>query len=272
MTYETVEASCLDKSGRPDQGDDAIYLGDDLCAVLDGVTSDSVCDCCGRSAGKLAVDAVVAHFETMDPSTGLTEFLRDVQSTMTSWFDRHHVDETGFAASAAVWNAAREELWFIGDCHAYVDGEQVAFTKPIDEAAATVRSAVLRARLIEGESLETLRSVDPGRDAIRPLLRSQSQLRNNLRGGGDLAYAALSTTEVPRALCEVYRVADDIPEIILASDGYSVLMPTLAQTEARLSEMLAADPLCIGELRGTKGVTPGNASFDDRTYLRIRRR
>ena len=272
MTYETVEASCLGKSGRPDEGDDAIFLGDHLCAVLDGVTSDSVCDCCALSAGRLAVDAVVEHLETMDPDTGLAEFLRDVQSTLTSWFGSHRVDEAGFAASAVVWNAARAELWFVGDCQAYVHGEQVAFPKAIDEAAATVRTAVVRARLLEGETLATLRSSDPGREAIRPLLRSQSRLRNNLRGGGDLAYPALSTTEVPRPLCQVIPVADDVAEIVLASDGYPVLLPTLARTEGRLFDLLAADPLCIGPLRGTKGVAPGNESFDDRTYLRIRRR
>lgn len=272
MTYEVVESLCLDKSGRPERGDDAVFVSDRLCAVLDGVTSDSTCACCGNSAGRLAVRAVISHLEVMDPGTGLDEFLSGVQSTLGSWFEQHQADESSFAASAVVWNAARDELWFVGDCQAFVGGEQLKFPKAIDQAAATVRSAVLKARLLAGESLEALRAADPGRDAIRPLLRSQSQLRNNLDGGSDLAYAALSTTKVPRALCTTIQVADDISEIILASDGYPVLLPTLAQTETRLAELLTIDPLCIGPLRGTKGVTPGNESFDDRAFLRVRRR
>ena len=47
-------------------------------------------------------------------------------------------------------------------------------------------------------------------------------------------------------------------EIVLASDGYPFLKPTLAASEAALAEQIA-----------TKGIVEGNKSFDDRTYIRF---
>ena len=55
--------------------------------------------------------------------------------------------------------------------------------------------------------------------------------------------------------------------IILASDGYPELFDTLDETESHLFRLLEKDPMCIHELRGTKGVRPGNQSFDDRSYI-----
>ena len=57
--------------------------------------------------------------------------------------------------------------------------------------------------------------------------------------------------------------------VVLASDGYPRILPTLAASEEALAGLLAADPLCIGPLCGTKGVRPGNVSFDDRAYVRL---
>jgi hypothetical protein len=61
-----------------------------------------------------------------------------------------------------------------------------------------------------------------------------------------------------------------VEDLVLASDGYPEILPTLAETEARLAELLAEDPSCVGVLRGTKGVMAGQISFDDRAYLRLR--
>jgi len=57
--------------------------------------------------------------------------------------------------------------------------------------------------------------------------------------------------------------------LVLATDGYPVLMPNLKDSEQALHQLLLEDPLCIGPLLGTKGMRPGNKSFDDRTYLKL---
>ena len=58
-------------------------------------------------------------------------------------------------------------------------------------------------------------------------------------------------------------------EIVLASDGYPFLCPTLAESEERLAWQRENDPLNIGQFKATKAFTPGSNSFDDRAYIRF---
>ena len=58
-------------------------------------------------------------------------------------------------------------------------------------------------------------------------------------------------------------------EVVLASDGYPFLKPTLAASEAALVEQIANEPQNIRSFIATKGIVEGNKSFDDRTYIRF---
>ena len=59
---------------------------------------------------------------------------------------------------------------------------------------------------------------------------------------------------------------------VVDSDGYVELEPTLAASEVALAQMLAADPLRMDSRHpATKGIATGALSFDDRTYVRLRR-
>ena len=59
-------------------------------------------------------------------------------------------------------------------------------------------------------------------------------------------------------------------QIVLASDGYPFLCPTLAESEQRLQHQRATDPLNISpEFQATKAFHPDFNSFDDRTYIRL---
>ncbi len=58
-------------------------------------------------------------------------------------------------------------------------------------------------------------------------------------------------------------------DIVLASDGYPFLEPTLDQSERALAELKASDPHFISRFPTTKGFEPGRDSFDDRAYLRF---
>jgi hypothetical protein len=75
--------------------------------------------------------------------------------------------------------------------------------------------------------------------------------------------------QLPLAYVERIEVPGGAREIVLATDGYPTAMPSLAESEAFLSGLLAADPLCIGPLRSTKGVARQASSFDDRAFVRV---
>lgn len=65
------------------------------------------------------------------------------------------------------------------------------------------------------------------------------------------------------------NVDEGINELVLASDGYPFLKPTLDESEAMLASQLGNDPLCMNTFKATKGLMAGNKSFDDRSYLRV---
>jgi glycerophosphoryl diester phosphodiesterase len=67
----------------------------------------------------------------------------------------------------------------------------------------------------------------------------------------------------------VHRLPDHESQLVIASDGYPRILPTLKACEESLACLLARDPMCVGPLRGTKGITPGHSSYDDRAYLRL---
>jgi glycerophosphoryl diester phosphodiesterase len=58
--------------------------------------------------------------------------------------------------------------------------------------------------------------------------------------------------------------------VVLASDGYPFLEPTLEASEHRLEWQRKNDPLNIGEFKATKAFSIGNNSFDDRAYIRFK--
>lgn len=107
---------------------------------------------------------------------------------------------------------------------------------------------------------------DVGRDLIEPLLRRQWALANTV---GEFGYGAIDGTAGPDAYLEVFTVGDDCSEIVLASDDYPTLPGSVAQAETGLARMLSADATCTGILRGTKAPYPGQASFDERSWVRI---
>lgn len=172
------------------------------------------------------------------------------------------------SAAVTVYSAVRRELWQIGDVGFWYAGLPAGAGRPrklVDEIAISVRVAVIAAEDAAG-TLD-LRREDPGRAAALALISRQGALRNTT---GVYGYAGIDGRPVPLSLVVVHPVPGGVTELVIASDGYPVLRPTLAASEGALAELLARDPWCIGELAGTKGLRPGQLSFDDRAYLRIR--
>lgn len=170
------------------------------------------------------------------------------------------------AASVCIYSVARRELWRVGDTPFRIDDETNVGEKLVDDLASHVRALVTEAELAGGRSLDELAIHDPGRAAIMPILTCQGLLANT---EGFYGYGVVDGTEIPERFIEVF----DVPagaEVVMASDGHIDLSGDLAHAEAVLAAALTTDPLCIGILRGTKGLAPGAASFDDRAWLRFR--
>jgi len=85
----------------------------------------------------------------------------------------------------------------------------------------------------------------------------------------DLGFGAIDGQDVPQRFIEIIPVKPG-EEVVLATDGYPQLLPTLRETEEALAQDLLRDPLRIGQHKATKAVAPGQTSFDDRAFLRFK--
>lgn len=170
--------------------------------------------------------------------------------------------------SLALLSRRHKEVWIVGDCQCYTNGHIIHPEKAVDSALATIRADVLRWHLAHGATTDELLRDDPGRRNIADTLRLQTWFQNATEPNNPWRYPVLDGTPVCTGdvVCIPVHEGD---RVTLATDGYPSLLDTLAETEAHLDSLLAADPLCIGPLRSTKGCYAGQVSYDDRTYLTI---
>ena len=182
--------------------------------------------------------------------------------------------EMRLTASAIVYSKHRNEVWLVGDCQALVDGELYENGKPYEAEIAQKRASLIREGISPADA----------RKAIEPLLIKA------MLAGQNKTYAVLDGFPIYRPGVKVVSLSPDVSpsvsihhessealqkssqslhEIVLASDGYPFLRPTLAESEAALQRQIANDPQNICSFIATKGLVAGNLSFDDRCYVRF---
>lgn len=172
-------------------------------------------------------------------------------------------------ASVVIYAASRREVWQIGDCPFLLDDVEYRGSKAVDSLLSAWRARAVRRLLAEGFTPDSLLENDLGRAAILPYLQRQQRLQNVEPCRQRRAYGVVDGQKIPEDFLRVYPLTSSPHTLVLASDGYPRLFPTLTETEAYLKQLLQQDPLCIGPLCGTKGLHRGQVSFDDRTYLRL---
>ncbi|PJM79522.1 hypothetical protein CUU80_03400 [Bifidobacterium scaligerum] len=188
-------------------------------------------------------------------------------------------------ANAVVYGTYRHEAWLFGDCQIMVNGVQMPTVKRVDELLGELRSFAAQALTLQKEScvsmdsdedvrpsdsangpdIRTRQVNDPARDMILPFLRLQSQFANKTGMYGYFVFDGFTDPTYPIRTVPVHPG----DEVVLASDGYPLLRPTLAESERELDRLRHDDPQLIRDYRTTKGFVPGQESFDDRTYMRF---
>lgn len=263
--FRILESFSLSKTGHG-SGDDALFLSDHFAAVIDGETDKSVSPgaITGQSVAIQIVEAIGGLAPDADARTAVDAISRSVDEMYAS-----RPEQRRSGASLVMLSASRREIWQVGDCRYSVDGTAHIREKAIDAVASGVRSAYLEALLRSGSSLDRLLAQDPGRDLIMPLLLESAAFRNVDDEACMWAFGTIDGSPVPDRFLEIASLPSSQVTVTLASDGYPWITDNLEEAEAHLRAALLMDPLCTGELRSTKGVAPGNASFDDRSWLRV---
>ena len=174
--------------------------------------------------------------------------------------------EDRLAASCIVFSRLRREIWMIGDCQGLImrkegEGESMLLEnpKPSEQELAERRAAIIEA---SPKPWDHFLTHDTAREAIIPRMLETMKQQNN-------GYSVIDGFPVDMAHVKTFTLDFRPWEIVLASDGYPFLCPTLAESEERLAWQKENDPLNIGQFKATKAFTPGNNSFDDRAYIRF---
>jgi hypothetical protein len=273
VAVRILEQLVVGKHSDQRRCEDVIVVHGPLVAVIDGATDKSgklIATAEGSvTSGRFAAEVLAQAVEELQP--GVTPL--GAVSYLTASLDDAIRQECGPlepyerpTASIVMLDTSARHVWRVGDCPFRIDAVTWSATKRVDQITSEFRAAFLAATPGHLDNTDPSSGIDPGREVILPLLRTQENLANT---PGEFGYGVLNGTAVPEGFIEVVQLPEGACEVVLASDGYPSLLATLADAEAELSRLLMLDPACVGPLRSTKGLLPGMCSFDDRSWIRI---
>ena len=283
--------SCIIGKKSPEACEDGMVVTDDFIAVIDGSTSKTPKHLNpdmknGRYAMMLITEYIreelKADASADDFCQGVTAYIYNKVYEKLGVEERlkEHPEER-LTASAILYSRTRNEVWMVGDCQAIIDGKLYENGKPYEEKIARKRVELIEQGLSPAEARKQIEPL-----LIKAMLSGQNQTYTVIDGfpiyreGVKVVSVSDSCSvqdSVPASdsvpCSDSASASDTIPssssEIVLASDGYPFLKPTLAASEAALAEQIANDPQNIHSFIATKGIVEGNKSFDDRTYIRF---
>lgn len=301
--------SCIIGKKSPEACEDGMVVTDDFIAVIDGSTSKTPKHLNpdmknGRYAMMLISEYI---WEELKADASVDEFCQGVTAYIyNKVYEKLGVEERlkehpeeRLTASAILYSRTRNEVWMVGDCQAIIDGKLYENGKPYEEKIARKRVELIEQGLSPAEARKQIEPL-----LIKAMLSGQNQTYTVIDGfpiyrEGVKVVSVSDSSSVQGSVsssdsssvqdsvsssdsCSVQdpvscsgsaSASDTIPssssEIVLASDGYPFLKPTLAASEAALAEQIANDPQNIRSFIATKGIVEGNKSFDDRTYIRF---
>ena len=291
-----IESSIIGKKS-PEACEDGMVVTDDFIAVIDGSTSKTPKHLNpdmknGRYAMMLISEYIreelKADASVDDFCQGVTAYIYNKVYEKLGMVERlkEHPEER-LTASAILYSRTRNEVWMVGDCQAIIAGKLYENGKPYEEKIARKRVELIAQGLSPAEARKQIEPL-----LIKAMLSGQNQTYTVIDGfpiyrEGVKVVSVSDSSSVQDSVsssdsCSVQdpvscsgsaSASDTIPssssEIVLASDGYPFLKPTLAASEAALAEQIANDPQNIHSFIATKGIVEGNKSFDDRTYIRF---
>ena len=291
-----IESSIIGKKS-PEACEDGMVVTDDFIAVIDGSTSKTPKHLNpDMKNGRYAMMLISEYIrEELKADASVDDFCQGVTAYIyNKVYEKLGVEERlkehpeeRLTASAILYSRTRNEVWMVGDCQAIIDGKLYENGKPFEEKIARERVELIKQGLSPAEARKQIEPL-----LIKAMLSGQNQTYTVIDGfpiyrEGVKVVSVSDSSSVqdsvsPSDSCSVQdpvscsgsaSASDTIPssssEIVLASDGYPFLKPTLAASEAALAEQIANDPQNIHSFIATKGIVEGNKSFDDRTYIRF---
>ena len=285
-----IESSIIGKKS-PEACEDGMVVTDDFIAVIDGSTSKTPKHLNpDMKNGRYAMMLISEYIrEELKADASVDDFCQGVTAYIyNKVYEKLGVEkrlkehpEERLTASAILYSRTKNEVWMVGDCQAIIDGKLYENGKPYEQEIARKRVELIEQGLSPAEARKQIEPL-----LIEAMLSGQNQTYTVI-DGFPIYREGVKVVSVSDS-CSVQDyvpASDSVPcsdsvsasgtffvsssEIVLASDGYPFLEPTLAASEAALAEQIANDPQNIHSFIATKGIVEGNKSFDDRTYIRF---
>ena len=287
---DIIESIIIGKKSQ-EACEDGMVITDDFIAVIDGSTSKTPKHLNpDMKNGRYAMMLISEYIrEELKADASVDDFCQGVTAYIyNKVYEKLGVEERlkehpeeRLTASAILYSRTRNEVWMVGDCQAIIDGKLYENGKPYEEKIARKRVELIEQGLSPAEARKQIEPL-----LIEAMLSGQNQTYTVI-DGFPIYREGVKVVSVSDS-CSVQdsvSASDSVPcsdsvsasgtisvsssEIVLASDGYPFLEPTLAASEAALAEQIANDPQNIHSFIATKGIVEGNKSFDDRTYIRF---
>lgn len=238
--------------------EDGIVITNDFAAVIDGSTSKTPkrLDPSMKN-GRFAMLLISEYIKQMPADYTMNNFCRGITLRIAEEYAKRGIaedmaehPEERLTASVIIYSNSRKEVWMVGDCQAIIDGEHYDNSKPYEQEIAMQRATLIKNGMSPKEA----------RCAIEP------QLIKAMLEGQNRQYAVIDGTPI---YMPGTRIVTASHCVVLASDGYPTLLPTLHESEEALAQHLTDDPQNITDFIATKGLVDGNVSFDDRAYIKL---
>ena len=276
-----IESSIIGKKSQ-EACEDGMVITDDFIAVIDGSTSKTPKHLNpDMKNGRYAMMLISEYIrEELKADASVDDFCQGVTAYVyNKVYEKLGVEERlkehpeeRLTASAILYSRTRNEVWMVGDCQAIIDGKLYENGKPYEQEIARKRVELIEQGLSPAEARKQIEPL-----LIEAMLSGQNQTYTVIDGfpiyQEGVKVVALKMKSASSSI-EVYfqeqtKPISSLNEVVLASDGYPFLEPTLAASEVALAEQIANDPQNIHSFIATKGIVEGNKSFDDRTYIRF---
>lgn len=238
--------------------EDGIVITNDFAAVIDGSTSKTPkrLDPSMKN-GRFAMLLISEYIKQMPADYTMNDFCRSITLRIAEEYAKRGIaedmakhPEERLTASAIIYSNSRKEVWMVGDCQAIIDEEHYDNSKPYEQEIAMQRATLIKNGM---SPKEARRAIEP--QLIKAMLEGQNR-----------QYAVIDGTPI---YMPGTRIVTASHCVVLASDGYPTLLPTLHESEEALAQHLTDDPQNITDFIATKGLVEGNVSFDDRAYIKL---
>lgn len=175
MERKIINKESFSEGKREGHNDDAIYIGENFAAVIDGVSHKSSVLVNGEEVKVAGI--IVSALKKLDSkeapeyakTLNFEECLRFINMYIKKYLEKNGLAENvgKMEATGVIYSKYHNQLWLVGDCKAMYDGTIAQNPLRIDEVYVAIRKRLIETLLQEGYTQEELLAHDLSKDIIK---------------------------------------------------------------------------------------------------------